>query len=139
MQGVDTIRTALEAAREHLSDERDGCLSTGTYPDGRLDPGEQEHIDKLESLLAQIDAALAHEKVREQIAERKSQWIPARDQLPTEDDGEVLVRMQDGTCEIAWATYWHGASNAFAGWTFRDPDETREPTHWMPLPERSDQ
>lgn len=59
---MSTIRTALEAAREYLSDERDGCLATGTYPDGRLDPGEQEHVDQLESLLAQIDAALAEQQ-----------------------------------------------------------------------------
>ena len=61
-------------------------------------------------------------------------WLSASNP-PTESQGEVLVLMQDGTCEIAWATYWHGSSNAFAGWTFRDPDmEDAQPTHWMPLP-----
>ena len=61
-------------------------------------------------------------------------WIAVSDQIPLESDGEVLVRMRDGRCEIAWATYWHGASNAFAQWTFRDPDEDEAPTHWMPIP-----
>ena len=42
--------------------------------------------------------------------------------------------MRDGRCEIAWAVYWHGASNSFASWSFRDPDEDESPTHWMPLP-----
>lgn len=61
-------------------------------------------------------------------------WIAVSDQIPLESDGEVLVRMRDGRCEIAWATYWHGASNAFAQWTFRDPDEDEAPTHWMQIP-----
>jgi len=61
-------------------------------------------------------------------------WLPASNP-PTEAQGEVLVLMRDGTCEIAWTTYWHGSSNAFAGWMFRDPDmEDATPTHWMPLP-----
>lgn len=62
---------------------------------------------------------------------REPQWIAVSDQLPTEEDGEVLVRMRDGRYEIAWATYWHGASNEFAHWTFRDPDEDETPTHWQ--------
>lgn len=57
-------------------------------------------------------------------------WIPAS-APPKEEDGEVLVRMADGRCEIAWATYWHGSSNAFAQWTFRDPDEDEQPVEWM--------
>lgn len=62
-------------------------------------------------------------------------WIATSNQLPTEADGEVLVRMRDGSHEIAWATYWHGASNAFEQWTFRDPDiEDAQPTHWMRIP-----
>lgn len=64
-------------------------------------------------------------------------WIPVRERLPLEQDGEVLVRMPDSRCEIAWATYWHGASNDFAGWCFRDPDEDEAPTHWMPIPPAS--
>jgi hypothetical protein len=60
-------------------------------------------------------------------------WIAVSDRLPLEDDGEVLVLMRDGRHEIAWATYWHGASNAFAQWTFRDPDEDETPTHWMKI------
>ena len=42
--------------------------------------------------------------------------------------------MADGCCEIAWATYWHGSSNAFAQWTFRDPDEDEQPVEWMHIP-----
>ncbi len=64
----------------------------------------------------------------------QSGWINAAERVPAEDDGEVLALMDDGTCEIAWASYWHGARTDFAGWTFRDPDEDRTPTHWMPLP-----
>ena len=60
-------------------------------------------------------------------------WIAVSDRLPLEEDGEVLVRMRDGRYEIAWANYWHGASNAFAQWTFRDPDEDETPTHWMKI------
>ena len=61
-------------------------------------------------------------------------WIAVSHRIPLESDGEVLVRMRDGRCEIAWATYWHGASNAFAQWTYRDPDEDEAPTHWMRIP-----
>lgn len=46
----------------------------------------------------------------------------------------ILLKMRDGRCEIAWANYWHGASNAFAQWTFRDPDEEEAPTHWTHIP-----
>ena len=60
-------------------------------------------------------------------------WIAVSDRLPIESDGEVLVRMQDGRPEIAWATYWHGANTGFAEWTFRDQDEDETPTHWMPI------
>ena len=67
-------------------------------------------------------------------AERDAQWVSSSDRVPAEDDGEVLVLMADGRCEIAWATYWHGARTDFACWTFRDPDEDRVPTHWMRLP-----
>ena len=61
-------------------------------------------------------------------------WISVDERLPIESDGEVLVRMSDGSYEIAWATYWHGASNGFAQWTFRDQDVHESPTRWMPLP-----
>lgn len=64
---------------------------------------------------------------------REPQWSPASTP-PKESDGEVLVRMADGRCEIAWATYWHGSSNAFAQWTFRDPDEEETPVEWMLIP-----
>jgi Protein of unknown function (DUF551) len=64
-----------------------------------------------------------------------SQWIAVSDRLPTEDDGEVLVRMRDGRHEIAWASYWHGSRNDFARWMFRDPDEDEAPTHWMTIPD----
>ena len=60
-------------------------------------------------------------------------WIAVSDRLPTEADGEVLVRMRDGRPEIAWATYWHGANTGFAEWTFRDQDEDETPTHWMTI------
>lgn len=60
-------------------------------------------------------------------------WQPASNP-PPESTGEVLVRMADGRCEIAWASYWHGSSNAFAQWTFRDPDETEQPVEWMIIP-----
>lgn len=63
-----------------------------------------------------------------------TQWIAVSDRLPLEEDGEVLVQMRDGRREIAWATYWHGASTGFAQWTFRDPDEDEVPTHWMQIP-----
>lgn len=66
-------------------------------------------------------------------AAREPQWSPASTP-PKESDGEVLVRMADGRCEIAWATYWHGSSNAFAQWTFRDPDEEETPVEWMLIP-----
>lgn len=64
---------------------------------------------------------------------KQPRWIAVSDKLPTEEDGEVLVRMRDGRHEIAWATYWHsgGATLDFAQWTFRDPDETEVPTHWQ--------
>lgn len=61
------------------------------------------------------------------------QWMPASEP-PPESEGEVLVRMADGRCEIAWATYWHGSSDEFAQWTFRDPDEDEQPVAWMRIP-----
>jgi hypothetical protein len=69
-------------------------------------------------------------------APHPSDWISASERVPTKDDGEVLVLMDDGRCEIAWASYWSGSRTDFAGWTFRDPDEDRVPTHWQPLPVR---
>lgn len=60
-------------------------------------------------------------------------WQPASTN-PQESDGEVLVRMPDGRPEIAWATYWHGASTGFAKWMFRDPDEDETPVAWMKIP-----
>lgn len=64
----------------------------------------------------------------------QSGWIVAAERVPSEDDGEVLVLMDDGSCEIAWASYWQVARTGFTGWVFRDPDEDRTTTHWMPLP-----
>ncbi|MGB4448696.1 MAG: hypothetical protein WBI92_11745 [Cloacibacterium sp.] len=64
-----------------------------------------------------------------------SPWNPAS-KPPPEEAGEVLVLMQDGSHEIAWATYWHGASRDFACWTFRDPDETESPVAWMLIPKK---
>lgn len=58
-------------------------------------------------------------------------WINVADSLPQESDGEVFVRFTDGSIGTGWATYWHGASNAFAQWTFPDPDEERKVARWM--------
>ena len=80
------------------------------------------------------DLEEANAKYGEQAEQEPVAWIAVSDMLPIESDGEVLVRMSDGRCEIAWATYWHGASNDFAQWTFRDPDEDETPTHWMRIP-----
>ena len=83
-----------------------------------------------------VGRKLAEQPAQQELPRRKplTDWIAVSDRLPAEEDGEVLVRMRDGRCEIAWATYWHGASNAFAQWTFRDPDEDESPTHWMHIP-----
>lgn len=67
-------------------------------------------------------------------AERQfNPWTPASTP-PTESDGEVLVRMSDGHCEIAWAVYWNHSSSDFARWVFRDPDEDETPVEWMRIP-----
>ena len=57
-------------------------------------------------------------------------WIKATDAVPQESDGEVFVRFTDGSIGTGWATYWHGASNDFARWTFPDPDEFRLVSEW---------
>lgn len=117
-----------------------GCGSVGDVdakyrdccPDGnkaRVIPKElAEHCSRLFNLALE-NAAPAQPVKQEPVA-----WIAVSDRLPTEKDGEVLVRMADGRPEIAWATYWHGSRNDFAQWTFRDPDEDETPTHWMPIP-----
>ncbi len=57
-------------------------------------------------------------------------WTKAIDSVPLESDGEVFVRFTDGSIGTGWATYWHGASNDFARWTFPDPDEFRLVSEW---------
>lgn len=93
-----------------------------------------EVLPDLRGVLSQIDNMVAGLKYDSPESKPLTGWIAVSDRLPAEADGEVLVRMRDGRCEIAWATYWHGASNGFAQWTFRDPDEEEAPTHWMPIP-----
>lgn len=65
----------------------------------------------------------------------QGQWISVAERLPKESDRTVAVLLDNGEPAVAWATYWHGASNAFAEWTFPDgnPDGWAV-THWMPLP-----
>jgi hypothetical protein len=62
---------------------------------------------------AEDDAAL-----RSAIEEALGQWIPVAERLPKESDRTVAVLLDNGEPAVAWATYWHGASNAFAEWTF---------------------
>ena len=57
-------------------------------------------------------------------------WVKASDRVPLESDGEVFIRFTDGSIGTGWATYWHGASNDFARWTFPDPDEFRLVSEW---------
>jgi hypothetical protein len=57
-------------------------------------------------------------------------WTKAIDSVPLESDGEVFIRFTDGSIGTGWATYWHGASNDFARWTFPDPDEFRLVSEW---------
>lgn len=65
-----------------------------------------------------------------------TKWISAKRRLPKEEDGTVAVLCDDGSILTAWATYWHGASNAFAQWTFpHQGDDDRTVTHWYPLPQ----
>lgn len=66
-----------------------------------------------------------------------AQWQCAS-KPPPESTGEVLVRMADGRCEIAWPSYWHDASNAFAQWAFRDPGEIEQPVEWIHIPKGSE-
>jgi hypothetical protein len=60
-------------------------------------------------------------------------WIPVSDRLP-EESLMVVARMRNDTFELAWATYWHGASNAFHEWQFQNSDVHGSPTHWMAIP-----
>lgn len=61
-------------------------------------------------------------------------WTKAADQVPLEADGEVFIRFTEGSIGTGWATYWHGASNEFAQWTFPDPDEDRTVLEWTKNP-----
>ena len=61
-------------------------------------------------------------------------WVKASDRVPLESDGEVFIRFTDGSIGTGWATYWHGASNGFAQWTFPDPDEDRTVLEWTKNP-----
>ncbi len=62
-------------------------------------------------------------------------WISVADGLPSESDGTAVVHTSCGQILTAWASYWHGASNEFAHWTFpHDADEDLIVTHWLPLP-----
>lgn len=62
-------------------------------------------------------------------------WIPVSERLPIEDVGTVAVLTAKGDVLTAWATYWHGASNDFAQWSFpHEEDADSEVTHWCELP-----
>lgn len=87
---------------------------------------QAEHVRRLEQRIRELKQAAPQPG--------QSEWVSAAERVPSEDDGEVLVLMADGRCEIAWVIYWHGASTNFACWTFCDPDEDQVPTHWMRLP-----
>lgn len=63
-------------------------------------------------------------------------WVAVSESLPVEADGTVAVLCDDGAVLTAWATYWRGASSAFAEWTFPHPDDGDSAvTHWCRLPE----
>jgi hypothetical protein len=93
--------------------------------------------EELRAVIDNGNESMTHEDALDEVralrGELPAPWTPASEP-PPESEGEVLVRMPDGRCEIAWATYWHGASNAFAQWTFRGPDETEQPVAWMRIP-----
>lgn len=80
----------------------------------------------------EIDVALASQQQRQAAPE----WISVETRLPKESAGTVAVLFDDGEPGVAWATYWHGASAAFAQWSFPLDDlaDGRSVTHWMPLP-----
>lgn len=61
-------------------------------------------------------------------------WISVDDRLPSEDDGTVAVRLNDGSILTAWATYWHGASRSFSGWNHPFNIDDSVVTHWAMLP-----
>lgn len=61
-------------------------------------------------------------------------WIACSESLPAEGE-TCLVALNDGTILSAWPVYWHGASNAFAQWSFPLGEWPDAPvTHWRPLP-----
>jgi hypothetical protein len=63
-----------------------------------------------------------------------AEWISVKDRLPSEHQ-TVAVVLEHGAIVTAWATYWHGASNAFNDWVFPHPDDDGcVVTHWMALP-----
>lgn len=70
----------------------------------------------------------------EATAAQQDGWISVDDRLPLESDSTVAVLMDDGSVLTAWATYWHGASNKFARWTFPIDPDGADVTHWTPLP-----
>ena len=143
----EAMKLALEAA--YLAGfNASGEGYNGEYPfrDHARNPEEdaawiKDRDNAIREALAEQPAPMIRGDIRDGLvddepAQRKPliDWIAVSERIPLESDGEVLVRMRDGRCEIAWATYWHGSSNAFAQWTFRDPDEDEAPTHWMPIP-----
>lgn len=120
-------RDKLQAKLDELQrQEPIGKLYVSQHGDSGI--GIEFTIDKPEEVLCVGQAVYAAPKALE-----PTTWKPASSP-PPESAGEVLVRMADGRCEIAWPTYWHGSSNAFAQWTFRDPDEDEQPVEWMTIP-----
>lgn len=90
---------------------------------------------ELQTQLADYKEACTKAETRADQAEGRAKlmgcaWIKAADATPQESDGEVFVRFTDGSIGTGWATYWHGASNDFARWTFPDPDEFRLVSEW---------
>ena len=137
---TDTITLRKLAARATPVPWVKGKTTHHTVTDKGYHIAEWHHADDaalMDALYPQkvIDLLNELDSLRAALAQQAEQgWQPASNP-PTEAHGEVLALMRDGTCEIAWATYWHGSITSFAGWTFRDPDiEDTSPTHWMPLP-----
>lgn len=125
----DHLRLFYDKVMGHVEASPGGLLRViwgfGSAMDPRNEIFDQE--DEALTLHPRICRAL-------EIADRFA-WVPVTERLPLEEDGTVVVKLKDGSILTAWATYWHGASNEFAQWTFPYDDEDRaEVVSWAYLP-----
>lgn len=134
IQQVTALRGALIALVGASAPEELRLMKAALAAIPTADADKVAAIQAIDALLATgIDHAMLHT-----LAVADDPWIEESAEVPLESDGEVFVRFTDGSIGTGWATYWHGASQAFNRWSHPDPDESRQVDVWMRPPRKSE-